>query len=360
MFRNCLNFIEIELQKDLPKTTHTLLTQIKQLITASKHGDDADILKRALCFIESLPIMDGEKNDSTIWAYLYKLELRALCTRPNELLNKLGPPLSPEVYCVLITIHQELIGKIAWTYSYPCNEQGEVSNPTVRKFKSQIQQLPAKTSAFLDYKRDIQINGHNASTEEEMCCAIRNLVDNSNYPTSLRPLVYNWVKKSAQDNLRLVDLLIADSHFLNEPGWALARSERAYQGWEVEDGEICFKFSISIKCLQKGLNDILIHSARSNKVGIFKDAGLELEPYIGNDLPSLMHCKAKISLRPKGNNIEPCLRECSLTSYTNVLQSPARLFWLNASHWIGGLFSAHTMPTPAREARWTQARHFIY
>lgn len=225
-----------------------------------------------------------------------------------------------------------------WSFSYPKNEKGEVINNAIGEWQSALMKLSeTPNKAFLDFHRNIGIEGTSAVTEEHMDYLLWKLVARANYPVGDRAILIQWLKSNGgQENNRFIDLLLMSKEFTAEMATNFS-SISTKQNWSLREGKIVFECDVTnyalgiegnpyvnknTQTLEEATIDELLEFKENIKHGVQKTGILPM-----------LRFKADVELHINDEKrVEPRIVELDVTSYNEQLTSPERLYKAEEIH----------------------------
>lgn len=333
---------------------------LKESINPSDERIDPDKIYEAVHYIETIKIQKKSGLlgffDSSTGGNLAELlaENGETILRASELKRQtdtFAAPLASKHHEIFGAIHKSLWENFsselssgilkAWSFSYPKNEKGEVINDAIGEWQSNVMKLSENPNkAFLDFHRNIGIDGKSAKTLEHMDYLVGKLVAMADYPKEDQAILIQWLKSNGgQDNNRFVDLLLMSQEFTPELATNFS-SISTKQNWTLREGKIVFECDVTnyalgiegnpyvnknTKTLEeptKTTIDELIEFKKDIKQGAQKTGILPM-----------LRFKADVELYINDEKrVEPRIVKLDVTSYNEQLTSPERLYKAEEAH----------------------------
>jgi hypothetical protein len=296
------------------------------------------MIKRVLTYIEMMPIT----RMSLFWKKIDKfgsllkndyptLNDPRLC---QELIEKkifMPNSLSNKERIILGSIHIAIMKAYlkTWTYSYPPNQTGEVTNQVIENWHKECREKESKDHVDYDFNRSITVMAKKCESNslESSIGDLFNLC--SAYKQEDKQKLIQWVRKQGgQEMDRFITLSAIAGDFTNDKegeGPSIGCCNKIKMDWHQEHDKLCFEIDYFIKTLQYGHDVMLNYDGVVNKFTHLTD---ELEQRLSGKipLPPLMRVHAKIELDMIEGAITPKIVAYDVTSYTKFLKSPERKY----------------------------------
>ncbi len=211
-----------------------------------------------------------------------------------------------------------------WAFSYPKDEGGEIMNQAIGEWQARLMQLPEESPrlAYIDYMRDLSIQGMVGRTEADVDRLLEYLVADSEYTAEQKAAIIRWMQSNGgQSNNRFVDVLIGSGAYTNGVAATNLKSKRAEQNWTMENGKVVMHCDITSYALMIG--GVPYINSSTNKLETIDDVETLSDPR--NRFSPMLRMQATIKLEVNADgHVEPRIDTLNVTSYNKMLSPPEK------------------------------------